>query len=443
MTAGWRYHALRILDRQWLHRDLPLQQVSVSPALSGPGAMAATLDPDTMSLQNADGTPLLEEWRDLIIAEAADEVRFAGILVNSEFTGEGWALDIAGITAWPQGQPQVKTIIYGSADDDEPGGPVSGEGADPIQIVKDLWGQLQGQPDGNLGVTFGGDSVCKHRLARWYNVPNKYDYHPDASTSVEIVPYGSDDLASLKTTALVKVVVSGTGFTKTLKSKQDTGTVPDKPLYWLHHVYDYENTDVGAKINVYAESSPFDYLEYAEWADSDKSDVVLRVDFGYPRVGTRKPGLRFMEGENITELVTVRRDGEDYANGVMAVGAGEGAAQLRETVVQRDGHVRRIKVITNTSITDKAALKGLATSQLNLINELTDIQGFTVMEHPHAPYGSYGVGDDVLVQVATGWAAGSTLWVRITALTYNPDTGTVAVTCKRSDSFSYGSVSVT
>jgi hypothetical protein len=443
MTAGWRYHALRILDRQWLHRDLPLQQVAISPALSGPGAMAATLDPDTMGLLADDGTPLLEEWRDLIVAEADDVVRFAGILVNSDFTGESWALDIAGITAWPQGQPQVKTIIYGSEDNPEPGGPVSGEGADPIQIVKDLWTQLQGQPDADLGVTFGGDSVCKHRLARWYNVPNKYDYHPDASTTVEVVPYGDGDLASLKTTDLVKVVVSGTAFTKTLKKTQNSGTPAAKPLYWLHHVYDYENTDLGEKINTYAQASPFDYVEYAEWADSAKSDVVLRVDFGYPRVGTRKAGLRFVEGENVSQLITVRRDGEDYANGVMAVGAGEGADQLRQTVIQRDGRLRRLKVVTASDITDASALKNLATAELNLVNELVDIEGFTVTEHPHAPYGSYGVGDDVPVQVTTGWAAGTRLWVRVTALTYNPDAGSVDVSCKRSDSFSYGSVSVT
>lgn len=436
----WRFHALRILDRQWLHRDLPLRDVTISPALSGPGSMTATLAPDVMDLQAPDGSPLLEEWRDLIIAEAADEVRFAGILVNSDFVGEAWRLDLAGIAAWPQGQPQPSTIVYGSSSNPQPGGPYSGDGADPIRIVKDLWGQLQALPDADLGVTFGGANETAYRLARWYNVPNRWDYQPDASTTVEVVPPSSKSLEDLKTTDLVKVVVRGTGFTKTLKKKQDPGSPKAAPLHWLHHVYDYENTDLGAKVDAYAQLAPFDYVEHAHWADADKTDVVLRIDFGYPRIGRRQSGLRFAEGENVSELVTVRRDGEDYANGVLAVGAGEGKDQARELVVRRDGRARRVRVVTATHISDRTQLRDLARRELARSNQLTQVEGFTVVEHPHAPYGSYQVGDDVRVHVATGWAAGTAQWVRITGLTYSPDNGTVQVTCRPSDTFSYGSV---
>lgn len=438
----WRFHALRILDRQWLHRDLPLRDVTISPALSGPGSMTAVLAPDVMDLKAPDGSPLLEEWRDLIIAEAADEIRFAGILVNSDYVGEAWRLDIAGISAWPQGQPQPSTIVYGSSSNEQPGGPYPGDGADPIRIVKDLWQQLQAQPDADLGVTFGGATETGYRLARWYNVPAKWDYQPDASTTVEIVPPSSKSLEDLKTTDLVKVVVRGTGFAKTLKKTQNTGSPKAAPLHWLHHVYAHENTDLGAKIDTYAKLAPFDYREHAAWADSDKTDVVLRIDFGYPRIGTRQMGLRFVEGENIVELVTVRRDGEDYANGVLAVGSGEGEDQLRETVVKRDGRARRVRVVTATHISDRTQLRDLARRELARSNQLTTIEGFTVAEHPHAPYGSYQVGDDVLVQVTTGWAAGTSQWVRITGLAYSPDRDTVQVTCARSDSFSYGSVNV-
>lgn len=446
MTAGWRYHALRILDRTWLHRDLPLSDVSISPALSGPGSMAAALDPDTFALKTADGKPLLQEWRDLIIAEASDEIRFAGILVNSTWSGQTWQLDIAGVSAWPQGQPQITTLTYGDPAHIETGGPILGEGADPITIARDLWTQLQGQPDAGLGVGFSGSTKSGYRMARWYGVPNRYDYHPDASTAVTIVPYGTASVDDVKTYEQVQVDVAGTGFTRTTKAKLDT--VPAKPPtakagpYWQYYVYNYETTDVGAKVNDLAKIAPFDYLEHAAWSDTDKTDVDLRIYFGAPRVGTRKNTLRFVEGENISDLITVRQDGEDYANGVMAVGAGDGADQLRQTIVSRDGRLRRVKVVTASGIAEAAQLKATATTELNRVNKLTDIEQFTVRQHPHAPYGSYDVGDDVLVQVAAGWAASTSLWVRITGLTYRPDSESVQVNCVRSDSFSYGSTNL-
>jgi hypothetical protein len=446
VTTGWRYHALRILDRTWLHRDLPLSEVSISPALSGPGAMAATLDPDTFALKTADGQPLLMEWRDLIIAEASDEVRFAGILINSEFSGQSWTLDIAGVSAWPQGQPQIGTLAYGSPSHIETGGPASGEGADPLTIARDLWTQLQAQPDADLRVTFGGSTASGYRLARWYGVANRYDYHPVASTTVTLVPYGTASLDEVKTYEQVQVDIAGTGFTRTTKKTLDKppakSPTPRAGPYWRYYVYDYDTTDVGEKINDLARTAPFDYLEHAAWSDTDKSDVELQILFGAPRIGTRKLGLRFVEGENISDLVTVRQDGEDYANGVTVIGAGDGADQLRQTVVKRDGRLRRVKVVTAAGIAEASQLKSTATGELNRINKLTDIEGFTVRQHPHAPYGSYQVGDDVLVQVATGWAAGTSLWVRITGLTYQPDSETVQITCARSDSFSYGSTNL-
>ncbi|MDH6226201.1 hypothetical protein [Streptomyces sp. MJP52] len=439
--SGWRYHALRILDRTWIHRDLPLRDVAISPALSGPGAMSATLDPDTWSLKTAGGEPLLVEWRDLIIAEASDEIRFAGLLVGSEFTGQSWQLDIAGVSAWPQGQPQPRTLSYGGATV-IPGGPISGMGADPVAIVRDLWAQLQDQPDAGLGVTIGGAASSSYRLAHWYGIPNRYTYHPDASTSVTLEPYAGSSVENTKTYEYVQVVVAGTGFDRKTKAKLDK--IPDKVKlrpgpYWRHYEHDYERTDVGARINELARVTPFDYIERASWTDTAKSDVALRVDIGYPRIGTRKSALRFVEGENISDLVTVRQDGEDYANGVVAVGAGDGKDQLRETVVSRDGRVRRVKVLTASSITTKSQLREVARTELARANLLETIEGFTVREHPHAPYGSYQVGDDVRVQVTTGWAAGTSMWVRITGLTYRPDSDTVQVTCTRSSSFSYGS----
>jgi hypothetical protein len=445
--AEWRYHALNILTRTWLHRDLPLRDVKISPELSGPQSITATISPEFMTLKTEDGRPLLDEWSTFIVCESDDIIRGGGILTGSQFQGGEWQLTINGFSTYPKGQPMTKTLSYGG---DSPStgrdnsGPTPGKGADPIQIVKDLWAQLQSHPDGNLRVQFAGSASSKYRMADWKNVPNVYTYSPDATTTItQDAPQNAqaDDKGNYpNSTVMANIGVRGTGFTK--KRKSGTGSIKVPPsgknIYWNHFELWYEHQDIGQRIENLAEATPFDYVERIRWADADKSDIVLELVFGYPRLGTRRSDLRFVEGENISGAVPVQRDGVDFANNVQGVGAGEGKDQLRETVGQRDGRLRRVRVETDTSITNSTQLKNYATSVLNTVKSFTEITGFTVRAHPHAPFGSYQVGDDILVQTWRGWEEVS-LWVRITSLSYDPESDEVAVTCKRSDSFRYGS----
>ena len=444
--AVWRYMALDILTREFLHTDLPLRDVKISPQLSGPQDLSATISPEFASLKTPEGRPLLDEWSTFIVAEADDIIRGGGILTGSTFQGDTWQLTITGFSTYPKGQPMTSTLSYGG---DSPStgrddaGPTPGKGADPIQLYMDHWAQLQSFPDGDLGVTFGGDLASRYRMADWKNVPNVYDYTSDASTTVSLdAPQDAqaDDHGNYPTsTVMANVGIRGTSFSK--KRKSGTGSVKVPPsgkhIYWNWFELFYEHGDIGQRLDGLAEMTPFDYVEHIAWADADKSDIVLRIDFGYPRLGGRKSDLRFVEGENVSDVIQVKRDGQDFANTVQGVGAGEGKDQLRQTVGQRDGRLRRVLVETDTSITKADQLRNYATSVLNTVRTLDDIEGFTVRQHPHAPFGSYRPGDDVLVSTWRGWEEIS-MWVRITSLTYSPDTDEVQVTCKRSDSFRYG-----
>lgn len=442
---SWRYHAMNIVSREWLHRDLPLHDVTITPTLSGPQSMTANLAPDVAALKTEQGRPLLDEWSTFIVAEADDQIRGGGILTSSVFTGSVWSLTLTGFTGYAKGQPMTSTLSYGGDNvaGRDASGPTAGRGADPVQIVQDLWEQLQGQPDGDLGVTFAGDTSSGYRIANWRNVPNIWTYAPDASTSIVLeapsnaTADGSGNYPAK--TVMANVAVNGTAFTK--KRKAGTSSIGAQPsgkhVYWNAFLYWYENTDIGARIDQYAQATPFDYLERIEWADLDKSDISLQVVIGYPRVGRRLGDVRFAEGENVTQVISVKRDGDDYANTVTAVGAGDGKDQLRQTVGKRDGRLRRVSVQTNTSLTDATRLKSYATSVLNTVNQVHDIESLTVRQHLNAVYGSYDVGDDIPVITWRGWEE-ITLWVRITSMAYAPDSDVVVLTTKRSDSFRYG-----
>lgn len=438
--TSWRYHALRLFpEREWLHRDLPLKDMQIAPALSGPQALSATLEPDVAGIQDSQGRPLLQDWNTLIVAEADGIIRGGGILDTSTFTGQKWELELTGFSTLPKGQAMTATLAYGgdNATGRDADGPTSGVGADPIQIVKDLWAQVQAKPRGDLGVTFGGSSSTKYRSATWHYIFDVWTFSPDASTTVEIsypTSATADDNGVYPAKTLNTVAINGTGFTKKKTRSTDAKLPAGKHVYWEYHLYDYDVTDVGQKIDDLTQATPFDWVEAIDWADAAKSDIRLRIDFGYPRLGRNRPDLRFVEGENVTEVIVVKTGGDDYANAVIALGAGEGKDQIRAEVTKDDGLLRREKVVTATWISDKTQLKQYATAYLNTLTGSVDIEGFTLRQHPNA---SFAVGDDVTVQVATGWAAGMTLKVRITGYAYAPDTDTISVTCKRSSAFSY------
>jgi len=45
----------------------------------------------------------------------------------------------------------------------------------------------------------------------------------------------------------------------------------------------------------------------------------------------------------------------------------------------------------------------------------------TIIDHPHAPLGSFDVGDEILVQTGSGWADDIALWCRVVSMTISPD----------------------
>jgi hypothetical protein len=414
-ASAWQYYALNILTGEWLHRDLPLRDVQLTDTLSGPGAITATLSPDVATLKTADGSPILDEWSTLIVAEADGKVRTAGILANSTLVGPSFSLDCVGFAAYPTGQILEDTLTFtGNASLS-----AGGHGVDPLAVVRALWANLQSKPDANLGVAVDS-TTSNFSLGTFTNV--------QAAQKSTAVPAGSTNPKEVGADVAINRLWGPTDKLPTVAQ--------GKTLTWNYTLNWWDNVDIGATIDGLVKQTPFDYREDAEWSTSAREAVTLRLRLGAPRIGTRRSDLRFVEGENASEVITITRSGDAYANYVYALGSGEGQAQIRSTASKRDGRLRRMAQLTDGSRTTADSLKAAATQQLNLSNKLVNITGFTVKDHPNARMGSFEVGDDVLVQTHVGWQP-TALWVRITAATVTPATGDVAITCSRSDRFNY------
>lgn len=239
--------------------------------------------------------------------------------------------------------------------------------AEPLDIVRMLWRHLQEKPGGNLGLTLDG----------------------------------------LRTPVRVgKALPKGT----TVAGAEEGPFV----LGW------WETKDIGGVIDDLATGTPFDYAEEHEW---DGENVKHRLRFGYPTIGQRRRDVRFVVGENVTLNPEIQYRGEDYATGIIMLGAGEGRAMIRGIAVE-DGtpsRLRRVLTVEDKSLKTRAAADLAAARELRKRRGEADFTTVTVTDHPNAPIGSYDVGDEIQVLTVGGWHDGLDLWVRILAIDLDPE----------------------
>lgn len=192
---------------------------------------------------------------------------------------------------------------------------------------------------------------------------------------------------------------------------------------------------------VSGESTP-DYTCLTEW-NSAKTDVVKRIRLGWPRLGARRTDVTFATGINIIDDAEVEKAGDDYAQVVIAVGAGDGSAKRRQSSAVRNGRLRLEHVLDLPDIKANDVLASRAAAERVRRERLGTVPQITIRDTPAAPFGSWQVGDDVPVRVHNAFTD-YTGWCRITGWTRKPDApgGPQAViTLNPADAYQYGGVS--
>jgi hypothetical protein len=473
--VAWRYIAQNMLTKQFLNWEVPLTTDGPEHALSGPGSLKGTVTPEIGQMLDANtGEPILQEWQTAIYAEADGQIRWGGLVVRSGFSGAAWELECAGFTTYPHGMPYTgpywARINY-----------------DPIQIFYAIWQHLQTQPDGNIGMEYVLPNDCPVRVGTpaaggyheyqfggaWYNAATAPGPIYNAAVSALALPMtatqtnltvralqnfgkpplpftvriGSEDLSVTARSGLKFTVVRGLGATNpaahaagtevnyTGTPVRDVDPIEAEPyvLAW------WETTDCGQEIDKLAQETPFDYSEEHWW---DGATIRHRVRVDYPRLGRRRTDLAFIQGDNITSVVPVTRDGDAFANTVLGIGKGEGAQSLRSEVAHRDGRVRRVAVYTDKAAGTSARLTSLTRSEWGRRQLLPEISSIDVMDHPHARIGSWNLGDDILVRADLPWIGWTEVWCRIVGWQQQGE-AKATLTLRRSDSFSYGQAAQT
>lgn len=369
---AWRYLAQRLTGDgagEFLDMSLPLSGVGVTETLSGPDRITGTVEPEVMRLKGPDGRPLLDEWSTAIYAEENGLIRAGGILTRSIFAQSRWTLDAMGFCGYANGMPYTGSEFFVEED--------------PTNIFRHIWEHLQARPGGDIGLQVDGTTSPVRLGTELKQVEFDTQAGP---VSFEAGPY---------------------------------------KLAW------YLTEDLGRNLDQLASETPFDYREEHAWNAAGDIEHHLRI--GYPKLGTRRTDLRFVIGENVSAVPTVERDGDEYANEVLSLGAGEGRDMVRGGDARADGRLRRVAVVADKTARSKRAANALARRELAARQGLDEVTDITVRDHPHARVGSWQPGDEVRLQGEMGWVKVD-MWVRILSSTISPaDLSVARLTVQRSD----------
>ena len=386
-----RFLVQSILDGRFLSWDLELSDPQVALVLSGPTSITGVLkpeDPETRKLLLGGG---FEPWACWIHHEIEGEIRASGILQPYQIDGETLSVEAAGVSAYAHGIPWLAEL--------------SAIQIDPANVVRAIWAHLQSYPDGQLGVTVTGTTPVR------IGTPAMTVPKTDPETGAPVLDDNGNQIL------------------------EDVEAKPYELMFW-------EGTDCGSEIDSLAGEAPFDYIERCAWNDA-RTTVTHWIEIGYPRIGQRCIGAgapRFASGENILNAVPAEETDDLYASQVVVFGKGEG----RDTTKGYAGRplnrrLRRVAIVQDKTIPTPERATAAAGSELERRQALIDVTDLEVdARHPNAVFGSYQVGDDVLVDVEVDWIGRLRQYERILSITYAPDLESVRLELRRSEAFRYG-----
>jgi hypothetical protein len=372
----FRLIAQRILDGEIVDWDLPVDtDFEYQVQLSGPIIMQGAFKPELIQVQEL----ALDGYAYWLHVEVNQEIRASAIMLPPKYDESSMTFTAEGVAAVPHYQYYDSTF--------------SQIGVDAFSVIRTLWNYVQAQPQSDYGVTVTQDNSGQTLgLAEWDELifdPATQEFHTDHH---DAEPY--------------------------------------EIMWW-------DAVNIGEEIDKLSGQIPFDFLEHHKW-NSNKTDVDHSISLGYPRLGQTRPNLMFDE-ENIIEVVPVQEGENSYASAVLVIGGGEGEDSIRSYVSHSYGdRVRKVVVITDKTINKRERADALAQS------ELTARTGgrFEIAEvvidayHPHAPIGTYDVGDDIQVRVQIPWLMETQVaWYRITSITFKPSSDKIRLGLSLSSTF--------
>jgi hypothetical protein len=425
-----------------------------------------------MRLKDANGRPIITELGTAIWAEDPDgEIRGGGLVTYCEFDGPNWSLECTDLTGTSIDLPYTDANYWIDID--------------PAELFRYIWWWIQSQPGGNVGIevdNFATPVRLGNVMVQRVDFDLEADPSLDPAVAVPVPIPTQPNPFTINSDWVDKGVrvMKAVGWTGSVvryaleswligirigerdmrivnKVIEKIGPPPDPPypigrpntyvgeppppppppgetgtpaeeVVWEYEAYKlawYKDHNLAQTIDDLASMTPFDWYLTHEWVDLEEGESRIRhrLRVGYPKIGRRLDDLRFVVGENVRVLPKIERDGTEYANEVLFLGAGEGSAQVVARAFRggRDT-VRKVAVVSDPSVTDQRTAMMGAERQIAKRVILDDIAEIVLEDHPNAPMGSVSLGDEFFLEGETGWIDLG-CYVRVVERHLSPESG--------------------
>lgn len=192
----------------------------------------------------------------------------------------------------------------------------------------------------------------------------------------------------------------------------------------------YQTHDLSENASELATNTPFDWRERHYWAGEEIRHVL---ELGYPTLGRRRDDLRFALGENVFVAPDITVNGEEYADEMLVLGAGEGRKMKRGSARRNVNRLRRVGVVSDPALRSESSCNKRAEKELAWRQALETVTSLEVFDHPSAPVGSVEVGDEIFLSIEDGWGEVDA-WFRVLAKTIKPEeAGAMTLSVDRTD----------
>jgi hypothetical protein len=373
-----------------LVRDLIVSNPKIMKRLSGPCIIEFDVDHRHPSIQSADGSGpiLLKPWGHWIHAEKTiNGVRtiVASAIMKPSVPAEDTGLlhvQAEGFSGYPTKIPWLQNW-----------NPIA---VDPFEIFDRVWNHIQSYTHGNMGVqvySLGED--------------NAIVMPPDSNTL--LLP----------------------GFSLGLGSQN---FIMDFFAIFIRRV---DFTDCGDYLNKLARDIPFDYFEESGW-NEDYTAIWKRIQLAYPHGGVLQSNLAFRQNENVLKMKERTESEIEYASDIGVRGWFPGKVYSSILTNADPKRYRRFILEEDAKINSTERSQAQAKRQLSRRQFPSYWETITInINHPHAPFGTWDVGDQIRVQGIMPWVGDVDQVHKIIAWSLDEATSTAELTLRAEGAFNY------
>jgi len=426
-----RFIAQDIRTHRYLTWELPLIDVSITWALSGPTMLTASLHPESKTLRELGITA----WATWIHVEQGGQLLASLIWQPTKIDGEDYTVTAMGFSGYAQGMPyfsEDKFVV-----------------TDACDVMRRIWGHLQTFPDARLGVRLS-NTMSGLKLG----IPSRQEL-TDEGFLVWVEPGTEEKAPTRELGEDEDVVITGYQYDTSFVPADLMVTYNDGAIYRFkpkiveavpYTLSWYSDTDCGQEFDNLARTARVEYRETVRWATEGDIAIIPKtermIELAYPRMGRKRFDLRCAQDENMLAAIPLEESAgpAGYASQVMTRGVGDGREAVRGYAGAADPkRVRRVAIVSDSTIITTAGATAYSQDELLRRRAAITVGQAIIMDwHPNAPLGSYMVGDEFLITGFVPWGGYIEFWHRIIAYTWEPAKNLVTLTTRRAEQFGYG-----